>query len=372
MIELPAGRSHVVSGWAAALAALSTWELVSDSSLTAEPDAPVDPGESPDHAEASHNLLLMDGDLHRRLRSLVAPFLAPRRIDGLREELTGLSDRLLGALPGRPGTDLVADLAEPLVLAAIFAVMEVPAERREVLGGLAREMLGSLEPDLSPEARRRVNTAALRATMVFQRDAMAGTASGLHAALEAAAASGAIPEKVARITPVVVLHGGYENPLNQLGCVIASAVADPEAFAAAAGASPARYFEEVLRAASPVRRVARWAVAAQTDADADGWTRGDLVWIDLESAHREAPRLSSLAGAPDGPRRHVAFGYGRHTCPGAALARLQGEVVIRGLLAVPAEELAAFTVEWRRGIVAQGPERITRPATRPGGASRLS
>ncbi len=353
MIELPAGRDHVVTGWAAALAALSTWELVSDSSLAA------DPAEA---AEPSNNLLMMEGDLHKRIRRLIAPFFAPRHIAGLREQLAALAAECVGSLRARPEADLVADLAEPLVLTGILSAMAVPDERWALLGELAREMTGSLEPDLSPDAQRQVNTAALRATMVFQREAMGGTATGLHAALEAAAEAGAIPEKVARITPVVVLHGGYENPLNQLGCVIASAVSDPEAFAVAAGANPARYFEEILRTFSPVRRVVRWAVSEGGGGDPGARGRGDGVWIDLESAHRDAPELSSGGGELPAPRRHLGFGYGRHACPGAALARLEGDALIRSLLTVPAEELGRFTVRWRQGVVAHGPERIVRSA----------
>lgn len=357
MIELPAGRDHVVTGWAAALSALSTWELVSDSSLTAEP------ADSADPADPSNNLLMMEGDLHKRIRRLVAPFFAPRHIAGLRRQLRTLSDELVGSLRTRPAPDLVADLAEPLVLTAILSAMAVPDEHRSLLGALAREMMGSLEPDLSPDARRQVNTAALRATLVFQREAMAGTATGLHAALEAAAEAGEIPEKVARITPVVVLHGGYENPLNQLGCVIASAVADPEAFTVTAGANPARFFEETLRTSSPVRRVLRWAVSGDVGGDPGAAKRGDVVWIDLESAHRDAPELSSGgSGELPPPRRHLGFGYGRHACPGAALARLEGEALIRSLLTVPPDELGQFTAGWRRGVVAQGPERIVKLA----------
>jgi cytochrome P450 len=239
-----------------------------------------------------------------------------------------------------------------------MSVMEVPDESRQELADLARKMLGLLEPDLPLAARRRAAGAALRATMLFERDGLTGNATGLHAALEEAAREGVIPVKLARSTPVVMLHGGYENPLNQLGCVIAWAVADPERFREVAVSAPAALFEEVLRVYSPLRRVGRWATS---DIECDGRPvkRGDLVWVDLESANLDH-RQFSAPGELDLARKggHLGFGYGRHLCPGAALARLEGQVLIRSLLSVRADQLRNCTVEWRDGIVARGPAKI--------------
>jgi cytochrome P450 len=333
-----------VRGWLHCREALSGEELVSDPGL-----AGIEQG-------AARNLLFIDGEVQRRLRRLVMPYFTSRSLARLEPRLTKSSRSLLASALERPQPDLVADLAEPLVLNAVLAAMEVPEARRASLSGLARGMLGMLEPELPPQERRRTKNAAMRAALLFERDGRNGRATGLHGTLEAAAAEDVIPVKLARSTPVVVLHGGYENPLNQLGCVIAWASQDPERFKEAATSAPDLLFEEVLRVFSPVRRIARWVAREGGQQPPLG---GELVWVDLESANRDGRRFADADGIDlSGRRQHLGFGYGAHACPGTTLARLEGRALISALAAVPNERLGEFTVEWNDGIVARGPARI--------------
>lgn len=338
----------LVKGWAACRRSLSTPDLVSDASRIGQAARP------------SSNFLLMDGELHHAIRRLVMSYLSRSHLRLVGEKLAEQCARLVDSMVGRSDVDLVADLAEPLVLEGIMAAIEVPARHRPELDDLTRKMLGLLEPDLPVADRRRAVGAALRATMLFERDGADGQATGLHAALEEAAQAGVISTKLARSTPVVMLHGGYENPLNQLGCLIAWAVENPERFRELAASAPAQLFEEILRLYSPLLRVARW-VASDSDAGGQPLKRGELVWVDLESAnlderHFVAPEQIDLARKPG----HLGFGYGRHLCLGAALARLEGQILIQSLLSLPADWLRDFKVEWRDGFVARGPARIVK------------
>jgi cytochrome P450 len=339
---------HVVTGWAPCLRALSKPDLVSDPYLVGLEPNP------------TNNLLLMEGDQHKRVRRLVAPYFAPGRLERLREPLSRLAVELVGAVADKPDPDLVAEVVQPLVLDGILSAMEVPDGRRAKLAELAKDMLGWLEPDLTPEERARVNNAALRAAALFTRDRAEGKATGLHATLETAAREGKIPEKIARSTPVVVLHGGYENPLYHLGSLVSWAVSDPERFATLARSAPQRIPDEILRVFSPVRRVARWATAEGNGEDFLPTRKGDMLWIDLQSAHNDRERFACPHVDVSHQQRHLGFGYGRHGCPGSALARLEGELLISALLAIPADQLGQFEVQWHRGVVAQGPAKITR------------
>lgn len=340
-------QARIVRGWAGCLEALSTPSLVSDPNFGSVEQTP------------TNNLLQMEGDVHKCVRRLLAPYFAPRRLGEMRAKLEELSARCVIRVRQREHADLVEDLAEPLVLEGIFAAMEVRDTRRPELGALARHMLGWLEPDLSPVDRRRVNAAALRATALFTQDSLDGKAAGLHATLERAAQDGAISAKVARSTPVVVLHGGYENPLNYLGCVIAWATADPERFARTATSTPAVLCEEILRVYSPVRHLWRWTFP-KCITDIQAASERQRVWIDLESAHSDPQRFASSEVDVSNEQRNLGFGYGRHGCPGATLARLQASILIRCLLRIPADDLAQFDAQWRDGIVARGPATIKR------------
>lgn len=337
-----------IRGWSQCRHALAGGELASDPHLAGlEPSQP-------------NNLLFMDGEPHRRLRGLVMPYFTSHRLEGLGEQVETTCREALGEALSGARTDLVADVVEPLVLDAIFSAMAVPPGNRARLGALSREMLGLLEPDLPPAARRRTANAAMRATMLFERDRLRGEASGLHSSLEAAAEAGAIPSKLARSTPVVVLHGGYENPLNQLGCLTAWAVANPERFKEASASAPALLFEEVLRVFSPVRVVARWT-ATNDDRKKPHRKGGDLVWVSLESANRDSHRFTDPDEIELSKRQqHIGFGHGAHACLGTALARLEGQALIGALSAVPDAVMREFSTEWRDGVVARGPAKIVR------------
>jgi cytochrome P450 len=307
-----------------------------------------------------NNFLLMDDETHHQLRRLIAPFFTSRRLQAVEPQLRDRCRSLLDAVLEDPAADLVHDLVEPLVLDSILTVMEVPAARRDRLRTLAGEMLGLLEPGQTEAERTRATSAAMRVTMLFQRDRLTGSASGLHAALETAAEEGLIAPKLACSTPVVVLHGGYENPLNQLGCVVAWAVENPERFARLAGGAAPLLFEEILRVYSPVRMVVRWAIEDNAEVDPPR-KRGDLVCVDLERANRDSGRFEAAAEVdPRRRRRHLGFGQGTHACVGMALARLEGRVLIAALATMRPDQLRGFDIDWREGVVARGPQRIVR------------
>lgn len=342
---LPLDHPAYVRGWEECRRALAGAQLRSD---------PAGGGHA---VKPTYNLLLLDGDLHQAGRRLVTAWLSRARVEAVGRRLADTGAALAASLADRSDVDLMADLAEPLVLDGILSAMEVPDDRRTVLGELAGRMVGLLEPDLPAEVRRRAASAALRATILFERDGTAGTATGFHAMLEEAARAGRIPQKLARTTPIVMLHGGYENPLNQLGCLIAWAVEDPDRFRAAALRAPDVVYEEVLRTYSPVRLVARWA-GAGGDLPIEP---GTFVWVDLESANRDPGRFADPGELDlDQRRGHLGFGFGAHRCPGTGLARLQGRVLTDALLALPAGLLREFAVEWRDGTLARGPARIVR------------
>src|ERR1700730_3757631 len=110
----PDGETNVVRGWEPVMGALVKPDLVSDPHLVGLEPNP------------TNNLLMMEGDLHTQVRRLVAPYFAPARISELRGQLEELAAELVRSVRARTDADLVADLAEPIVLDAIFSSMEVP------------------------------------------------------------------------------------------------------------------------------------------------------------------------------------------------------------------------------------------------------
>jgi cytochrome P450 len=84
---------------------------------------------------------------------------------------------------------------------------------------------------------------------------------------------------------------------------------------------------------------------------------GEMVIGSLGAANRDPEQF------PDPDRlditrkdnRHIAFGAGIHFCLGAALAKMEGEIAISGLVQRFSKiELATKKLDWRRGAVFRG------------------
>ena len=111
--------------------------------------------------------------------------------------------------------------------------------------------------------------------------------------------------------------------------------------------------EEFLRLSSPVQGLARTVLR---DVELEGKTipKGRKVLLLYASANRDPREFGDDAEHCDvgrGIRRHLALSYGPHHCIGAALARLQGRVVVEEMLA----RCPDFAVDATAGSYAGGP-----------------
>jgi len=111
--------------------------------------------------------------------------------------------------------------------------------------------------------------------------------------------------------------------------------------------------EEFLRLSSPVQGLARTVLR---DVELEGKTipKGRKVLLLYASANRDPREFGDDAERCDfgrGIRRHLALSYGPHHCIGAALARLQGRVVVEEMLA----RCPDFAVDATAGSYAGGP-----------------
>jgi cytochrome P450 len=329
-------------------------EALSDLRITSDPHA------AGVVQQPSSNLLQMDGEPHAILRQLLSPHLssaaAGRLAPGLRALAASCVQEIVRAKDER---DLMRDLVEPIVLHCAFEIAGIPPDARATFAQHLRAMRGILEPDLAGAARQSASIGSLELLRAFDQHVQRNrNPVGLLRDAVDAVADKSIPEEQVLNTLVVLLHGGYENPINFLGSVLVYGLKQVADGGARPDATSPAVIEELLRWSSPVRGVARWA-SAPVEIDTWRLERGDSVWIDLEAANHD-PANHKTPDEPTftDPGPHLAFGYGRHRCPGSAIARLQAAVVLDVM-----DELAAYSptlgeVDWRVGIVGRGPARV--------------
>jgi cytochrome P450 len=340
------GSARVVTGFTAAWHALADPRLTSDPSrvgLTSHPSA---------------NMLLMDGPLHRRLRALVVPVFTREAVGRLASQLATARDRCIAKVIAGEDADLMAGFVDPLVLLALFEAVGIDRADRAVVARLLGTMLGVLEPRVPGGSGTDGSAlAAVRLAAMLNRPAGRDRMGVLQRRLLEARDADAIPNEVAAFTLAVVLHGGYENPRNALGSIIAAASADVARFRAHA-CEPERFIDEALRRRPPVRRVLRWAVE---DVPEIGAAPHDAVWIDLET--NGGAQRADVGSSQPSPK-HLSFGSGAHRCPGIFLTRVLGCTVLEGLAHLPDEAIGAAVVEQDVGVVANGVARIMLRARR--------
>jgi cytochrome P450 len=88
---------------------------------------------------------------------------------------------------------------------------------------------------------------------------------------------------------------------------------------------------------------------------------GDLVYLSYASANRDDevfPAPDRLDVQRDNAAAHVAFGFGRHFCLGAHLARLEIRAIFRELLGRLEHLELAAAPSWTHAYFVEGPKRM--------------
>jgi cytochrome P450 len=124
----------------------------------------------------------------------------------------------------------------------------------------------------------------------------------------------------------------------------------------------ATFVDELLRYDSPVQMSRRIALAPYEIGDRT-IEPGSMFMTCLGSANRDPLKWGPTADRLDlrraDAREHMSFGGGVHSCLGAHLARLEGQVAITTLARrFPNIELATETPEWNGRIVLRGLARL--------------
>lgn len=312
-------------------------------------------------------MLRTDPPEHTRLRRLVAKAFTPRMIETLRPRMQTIVNRMLDHVADAGGMDVIRDLAYPLPATVIMELLGVPNEDRERLKGWTADriaFLGSINvaPDPLAVARHaRQSFTALSeyfGSLIAQRRARP-TADLLSALVTVEAEQdGRLSEPELVANAMQLLTAGHETTTNLIGNGLLALLRHPdqwELLGEDAGRIPVAV-EELLRYDSSVQFAPR-AVTADLNIGDTHIGAGERVMLALGAANRDPSQFRD----PDrldvtrAPNEHVAFGFDRHFCLGAHLARMEGQVVFASLTErFPNLTLTSETVEWQANPAYRG------------------
>ncbi|MGW4804745.1 cytochrome P450 [Kitasatospora sp. NPDC004272] len=311
----------------------------------------------------SRQMLYSDAPDHTRLRSLLSRAFTARSVAALGGRISEEVDRILDAAAPTGRLDVVADLARPLPLAVICDLLGVPAQDRDALSAWSDPVaaaIGSsrLDAEESRAASRAVQEMLDYLRGVLTREEDRPAPHTLRAMLAAGAGDGNQDFDELLANCALLLVAGHETTTHFIGNAALSLLRHPEA-AAELRARPELIpaaVEELLRHDSPVQLMLR---RARHDLDLAGReiAAGQAVLLVCGAANRD-PAVFADPDRLDFHRpagRHVAFGYGPHFCLGAALARLEGAVVLAALLTrLPDWRLDGPAPSWQRSLNFRG------------------
>ena len=308
-------------------------------------------------------LLFLDAPDHPRIRKVLSAGFRPDVIQQLVPHIERIVTDLLDQAQAADSFDFIEQVARPLPVHVITRLMGIEDGQREdfmVWSDHLALFIGSPLP--TREQARRAQTSLLAMSAYFEtllEHKRRTPGDDLTSRLVQAQARGEIDGGAELLSQcAMLLFAGHETTRHLLGSGIQALLTHPEQ-CARLRREPALLpsaVREFLRFDSPVQYTGR-RVATDMVLHGQQLRRGDLVLPLIGAASRDPARYTQ----PDalditrsqGPS--LAFGVGPHVCLGAALTRIEAEIVFRQVLARwPDLRLLDASPRWGRNPAYRG------------------
>ncbi|CCC42922.1 cytochrome P450 [Mycobacterium canetti] len=278
---------------------------------------------------------------HTRMRKQLRPAFTRSALESWRPTIDQLAQELIARLMTQAGADVVSTVAAPIAMRTITHILGVSGPDQAAFR------------DWSSQAARMTNI-NLSASGLFS---LARTFNGfrhLHAfftqrlrhdgplrvetvleRLAAQADDGALSDEELFFFAVLLLVAGYESTANLLSTLFLTPASWPDQLRLLAQRPELipSAIEEQLRFASPIQNICR-TTRVDYPVGRAVIPKGSLVLLAWGAANRDPRQFDDpdVFRADRNPTAHVAFGSGIHSCPGAQLARMEGQAVLREIV----------------------------------------
>lgn len=286
-------------------------------------------------------LIHVDDPEHRALRGITSDWFLPKSLARLEDRLNGLARASVDRMVELGGEcDFARDIAMPLPLNVILAILGLPETDYPRMLKLTQELFGNADEELrrgsSPQDLIAVVQDFFAYFTELTRQRREEPQDDLTSVIANALIDGQPLTDIQTISYYVIaataghdttsasmaggLHALIENP-DQLALLKAR----PEHIATAV--------DEIIRWVTPVKHFMR---TANEDADVGGTTirKGESVLLSYPSANRDEAVFADphRFDVTRSPNKHLAFGFGVHYCLGALLARMELRALLTELI----------------------------------------
>lgn len=314
-------------------------------------------------------MLMIDPPDHTRLRGIVNKAFTPRTVENMRALIQQLIDDMLARVKQQQRMEVMGDVANPLPAMVIAAMLGVPGSDQPQFKSWSDDIsmaLSGIDGASSKEELFALYETAQKSYLALSAyfrekvgELRINPKENLLSALVQAEEKGdRLTESELFANCVLLMIAGHETTTNLIGNGVLALIRNPEQQEALRQNPDAivSAVEELLRYDSPVQKMGRIALA---DISISGQEikQGQLVCLGFGAANRDPEQFASPQelNINRQPNRHFAFGHGLHYCVGAALARLEGQIVVHSILrSLPTLRLQQENLEWHRNFTLRG------------------
>jgi cytochrome P450 len=287
----------------------------------------------------STHFITMDGEDHRKRRSIMTRLMTHSRLKRNNEYMQQVADRLIDRFIDNGNCEFISEFTQELGTLVIADLMGVPEEDRDGLVaaiGPSHGRVGDKDFKNSPNPLAWLDDRF--GPYLEERRCEPATGDILSDLAHAKFPDGTLPDlddlvRIASFTFVA----GQDTSVKMMTWAMRYLCEYPE-LQDRLRAEPAKipdFVEEVLRLQSPTKQTPRTAVKSTTIGGMEV-PAGTMMLL----AHCAANRDPRVFENPDelnidrpNVREHLSFARGAHGCPGAPLARMEGRIAVERCLA---------------------------------------
>jgi len=283
------------------------------------------------------SISMMDPPEHTRVRRKLAAAFTRKRADELRPLVAGIVASVFDAIRGHAAIDVVRDMAVPIPMRVICAVLGVPESDWPMLESWTPDFLRIFQPDAIDAATLPgVDRASGDFIDYFSRLLEERLHDPRGDLVSEFAHHDEEPVWVDELVAALrgLLTAGFETTAATISASALCAARDPSLLERMRGGElPRRLLaEEMLRWETPVRTHFR-VLGEARELYSRRLAAGTPVFLHLGAANHDPDVFADPESVvPDRAQNpHLAFGGGRHLCLGAFLARVELELVLQAM-----------------------------------------
>ncbi|WP_060905154.1 cytochrome P450 [Streptomyces scabiei] len=278
-------------------------------------------------------LVLADGEDHTRIRTLITRAFTARRINALRPRIAKITHDLYAAMAAQGEADLLESLSHPLAGFGVCELIGVDAADQPRICAWIRDYISGDPERFIPALRGMVE----HCKKLIEERTAALSDDLISELIRVSQEEGDFGETEIVAIFLLLINTGIMPPAHFIADAILALLDHPDQLARLREEPEllaGRAVPELLRFTTPVPIGA--PLYATEDLEFAGMPvrRGEAVTTALLGVNHDPHEFPGGADKLDIGRElgrgvgHMAFGHGPHFCIGAALARLQAEVVL--------------------------------------------